>query len=414
MGYKPVRKVSQKASREIPAGEIAEVAGVRVAATQANIRYQRPDVALVELATGSVTAAVFTVNRFCAAPVEVAREHLKCAAPRYLLINSGCANAGLGAGGIAAARACCEALAGCAGDTKTNEVLPFSTGVIGEPLPVERVKQCLPLLLERLSSDAGSWHGAAQAIMTTDTCAKVASCVIQTDKGDCHITGIAKGSGMIAPNMATMLAFVVTDAVMTCDEAESMLKSACEQSFHRVVVDGDTSTNDACVLSATGCSGVTLDSIGRERMKTELTGVMQSLAKDIARDGEGATRLVTIEVGGACDEAAAKAIARSIALSPLVKTAIFAGDPNWGRMVAAVGYASSRFDFSRMRFYIGDQLVFAGGERAPDYNENKAKERMQEEQLTLRVILNDGEAKATFWTCDFSTDYVTINAAYRS
>ena len=392
---------------------VQPVAGVRLGIAAAKIRYRRPDVALLELATDSVTAAVFTTNRFSAAPVEVAREHLRQVSPRYLLINSGCANAGLGQAGVAAARACCDALAGH-GDVDAAAVLPFSTGVIGEPLPVNLVTACLPSLLENLSEDAGQWSAAAAAIMTTDTYPKTATRVIETDNGVCRITGMAKGSGMIAPNMATMLAFVATDAVLTRDDAETLLKQACEESFHRVVVDGDTSTNDACTFSATGRSGVTLAQVGRSRMAQALTEVMQSLAKDMARDGEGATRLVTIEVSGAADTETAKAVARSVALSPLVKTAIFAGDPNWGRMVAAIGYAVAEFDFSRMRFYIGERLVFADGERAAEYDESAVAKQMSKDELTLRVVLSDGAAQATFWTCDYSTDYVTINASYRS
>ena len=387
------------------------VDGVRVAAVQAAIRYLRLDLALIELAEGSITSAVITRNRFVAAPIEVLKKHIDATPPRYLLINSGCANAGLGKPGVDAAMACCEAVANAA-NVPCESILPFSTGVIGEPLPVEKITKCVPKLITELGDD--NWLDAARAIMTTDTGPKTAGVVIQDDDGrECRLFGIAKGSGMIAPNMATMLAFVVTDTVLTADEASAVLSRANECSFNAIAVDGDTSTNDACTLSATGRSGVTLKQLG-DRFEHALTMVMQDLAHAIVKDGEGATHVITIRVEGAKTEADAREIARTVALSPLVKTAAFANDPNWGRIVAALGRAPVAFDFNAMRCWIGDQLIFADGERAPDYDETKTAKCMSETEWELRIALKEGTATAVFRTCDFSTEYVTINAAYRS
>ena len=367
--------------------------------------------ALIELAENSVTAAVMTRNRFVAAPVTVAREHLAARAGRYLLINSGCANTGLGAAGIEAARACCAALGERVG-VGVEEVLPFSTGVIGEPLPLDKILARLPDLVDGLGDD--NWGAAAEAIMTTDTHPKAASVLLEGEGGACRITGIAKGAGMIEPNMATMLGFVVTDAVLTREQADALLREATDDSFNCIAVDGDTSTNDACTLSATGASGLDLERIGEARFREALGAVMRSLAYEIVRDGEGATRVVTIRVEGAATREDARAIARTVGLSPLVKTAVYAGDPNWGRVVAAIGRAPAEFDFESVRCWIGDELVFADGERVASYNEAGAAEHMKKPEWDLRIALGDGDATATFITCDFSPEYVTINASYRS
>lgn len=387
------------------------VGGARVATAQAGIRYARPDMALIELAADSVTAAVLTRNHFVAAPIEVARRHLDARASRYLLVNAGCANVGLGEAGVRDALACCEAV-GRATDVPIEAVLPFSTGTIGGPLPVEKMTACIPELVRGLSDDG--WPNAAEAIMTTDTRPKLASVELQSEHGACRILGIAKGSGMIAPNMATMLGFVVTDAALSSECASRLLRAATERTFNCIAVDGDTSTNDACTLSATGRSGVTLEQLGEERFYEALLAVMDSLAHAIVDDGEGATHVVTIRVEGAADEASAKEVARTVALSPLVKTAVYGNDPNWGRIIAAIGRAPVAFDFRAMRCWIGEQLVFADGQVAPDYDEARAAECMRAREWELRIALGEGASSAVFRTCDFSTEYVTINASYRS
>lgn len=390
------------------------VGGARVSAATAGIRRRRPDLALIELAEGATTAAVFTRNRFVAAPVEVARAHLATQAPRYLLMNSGCANAGLGDDGVRAAQACCESLGEITG-VAAAAVLPFSTGVIGEALPLEKVKKRLPELVGGLADER--WRDAAAAIMTTDTRPKLASTIVEGGdglEGACRVMGIAKGSGMIAPNMATMLAFVVTDAVIPGERAQTMLRAAAERSFNCIAVDGDTSTNDACTLSATGASGLTLERVGEAQFCDALDAVMQSLARAIVRDGEGATRVVTIRVEGAGSDADAREIARVVALSPLVKTAVYACDPNWGRIIAALGRAPAAFDFGALRCWIGDELVFADGRVAETYGEEKAAAQMQSPEWDLRIVVGSGSGAATFTTCDFSVDYVKINAEYRS
>ena len=403
-------KVNNEVSWEISREPIA-VAGARASAAQANIRYQRPDIALIELVAGSVTAVVLTQNRFIAAPVKVVKTHIQRGGSRYLLINSGCANAGLGDAGLRATQTCCEAL-GKLAKVETTAVLPFSTGVIGEPLPTDKVTASLPALLDGLGDR--QWRKVAAAIMTTDTFAKVASVVLETEAGACNIVGVAKGSGMIAPNMATMLGFIVSDVAMSQDQAQSLLVRANEQSFNSITVDGDTSTNDACTLSATAASGVTLEQVGEPRFYAALEGVMQTLADDIVRDGEGATRMLIIQVDGAVDEAHAREVARTVALSPLVKTAVYGQDPNWGRFVAAIGRAPVAFDFNKMRCWIGEQLIFADGQRASSYSEEQAAQCMRQSEWILRIALSEGNASAIFKTCDFSTEYVTINASYRS
>ena len=392
------------------------VTGVRLAATAAGVRYAgRDDLVLMELAGGSVCAAVFTRNAFCAAPVVVAREHLSAAAPRYLLINSGNANAGTGAPGLADARRCCEALAqrvGCS----AREVLPFSTGVIGERLPVDRVEAGLDRLLEKLAEDG--WRDAAHAIMTTDTLAKGHSAQVRIDGQTITLTGMAKGAGMIRPDMATMLAYMVTDAVVAADALQALLTEAVEHSFNRITVDGDTSTNDACVLVATGRAGNRpLDASHPEwpRFGQAVHAHCRRLAQLIVRDGEGATKFVTVRVETGANAEECLRVAYTIAHSPLVKTALFASDPNWGRILAAVGRAGlEALDIDAVELWLDDVCIVRGGGVAPEYREADGQRVMDQEALTIRVCLGRGEACETVWTTDLSHDYVRINADYRS
>jgi glutamate N-acetyltransferase/amino-acid N-acetyltransferase len=390
------------------------VAGVRLAAVQAGIRYRnRTDLVLMELAAGSDVAAVFTRNAFRAAPVLVAEAHLAAANPRYLLINSGNANAGTGQDGLDAAQASCAALAGAAG-CEADEVLPFSTGVIGEPLPVERIAAALPGAVEALAEDA--WLEAARGIMTTDTVAKGVSRTVTIDGVDVTITGIAKGSGMIHPDMATMLAYVATDAAVPADVLKQSLKLAADRSFNAVTVDGDTSTNDACVLVATGAAGVRVtEGKALDVFQAALDEVCMLLAQAIIRDGEGATKFVTIDVMGAASEAEARQVGFTIAHSPLVKTALFASDPNWGRILAAVGRAGVEdLDVGRIDIYLGGVRIVHAGGRDAAYTEEQGQAVMQRDEIGIRVELDRGEAAARVWTSDLSHEYVRINAEYRS
>lgn len=392
------------------------VPGVRVGTAKAGIKKpDRRDLTVFEIAPGSAVAAVFTRNRFCAAPVQLAKQHLAAAATRYLVVNTGYANAGTGAGGLDDARACCAALAAKTG-CETEAVLPFSTGVIGEPLPVERIDAGLPVALAALSEDG--WGLAAEAIMTTDTVPKGASRRFQAAGRDYVLTGISKGAGMIKPNMATMLAFVATDAPLPQDLLQQALSEAVHGSFNRITVDGDTSTNDACVLIATGAGGGTPFAAGSDSYAAfveALGAVCQELAQAIVRDGEGATKLITVEVSEGANEAECAKVAYAIAESPLVKTALFASDPNWGRILAAVGRAGiDDLDVDRVRLYLDDLLIAEHGGRVAGYREEDAAARMAKEEITIGVRLGRGDAADTVWTCDFSYDYVRINADYRS
>jgi glutamate N-acetyltransferase/amino-acid N-acetyltransferase len=392
------------------------VDGVRLAAQAAGVRYKnRTDLVLIECARGTTAAAVFTRNRFCAAPVVVARDHLAKTAPRALLINSGNANAGTGAQGERDARVCCDALApllGCDGAA----VLPFSTGVIGERLPAERIVAVLPEAVADLRADA--WDQAAMGIMTTDTVPKGASRRASLGGGTVTITGIAKGAGMIRPDMATMLAFVATDAVVDAALLQRLVAEAAQASFNRITVDGDTSTNDACVLLATGRSGVAVDAGNDEELLAlgqGVTGVMTELAQAIIRDAEGATKFITVEVSGGANDADCLEVAYTIAHSPLVKTAFFASDPNWGRILAAVGRAPiAGLDAGAVSIYLDDLQIVAGGMRDSGYTEQAGQEVMQRAEITLRVELGGGPGKARVWTSDLSHDYVRINAEYRT
>lgn len=397
-----------------PLPALYPVPGVRLGTTMAGVRKSnRRDLVVIECAPGTHAAAVFTKNRFCAAPVTVAREHLAARAPRALLINTGNANAGTGVSGIADARRCCDALAqqfGCA----ATEILPFSTGVIGEPLPVERIRAGLPACVAALTADG--WTDAASGIMTTDTLPKGSSRRVDIDGGTVTITGIAKGAGMIRPDMATMLAFIATDARLVPTAMQEILRAATDVSFNRISIDGDTSTNDACVLLATGLGAAIQAGSDAERMfRRALIEVCVELAQAIVRDGEGATKFITVEVTGGASEADCAEVAYTIAHSPLVKTAFFASDPNWGRILAAVGRApAARLDVSRVSIHLDDVCVVRHGALAPDYTEAKGAAVMRLAEIRVRVDLGLGDAIATVWTTDLSHDYVRINAEYRS
>jgi glutamate N-acetyltransferase/amino-acid N-acetyltransferase len=392
------------------------IAGVRLAATAAGIRYQgRDDLVLLALPPGAETAAVFTTNAFCAAPVQLARRHLQRGAPRYLLINSGNANAGTGARGLADAETCCTGLA-AAGDCAPEQVLPFSTGVIGEYLPVERIAAALPRLVADLREDG--WETAARAIMTTDTVPKTASVRCDLGGREATVTGMAKGAGMIRPDMATMLAFLATDAALPHALLDELLRRAVADTFNAISIDGDTSTNDACVLSAAGTlAGEPVDpgSAAAAALGDAIHAVCDTLATAIVRDGEGATKLVTIEVEEARDGAEARRVADAIAHSPLVKTALFAADPNWGRILAAVGRAGiDAFDIDRVRIWLDDTCIVSGGGRDAGYTEAAGRTVMAQDAFRIRVALGRGASTARVRTCDLSYDYVRINADYRT
>jgi glutamate N-acetyltransferase/amino-acid N-acetyltransferase len=395
---------------------LAPVPGVELAVASAGIKYKdRRDLLLLSIAPGSTCAAVFTRNAFCAAPVVLARQHLNQSVPRYLLVNAGNANAGTGEQGLAAARSCCQAVA-IAADCDAAEVLPFSTGVIGEPLPVDKIRHAVPDLLAGLH--ANGWVEAARAIMTTDTVAKGVTQQLDLDGQMVTVTGIAKGSGMIRPDMATMLAYIATDAAVDGDTLNYLLHDAMAQSFNRITVDGDTSTNDACVLIATGAGSVKIS--GREHeyyqaLAESVTAVCAQLAQAIVRDGEGATRFITVAVNGGATAEECRQVAYTIAHSPLVKTAFFAGDPNWGRILAAVGRAGLvDLQLDKVQIYLDQVCLVRDGGRAADYTEEKGRDVMARDDITIRVELNRGSAADQVWTCDFSYDYVKINAEYRT
>jgi glutamate N-acetyltransferase / amino-acid N-acetyltransferase len=393
------------------------VPGVRLSAVAAGIRYEgRDDLVLLELPEGSCCAAVFTRNAFCAAPVVVAKEHLAGASPRFLLINSGNANAGTGERGLADARASCAEVAELTRG-RAEEVLPFSTGVIGEHLPMERLAAALPSALERLRETA--WPEAARAIMTTDTVPKLASRRFAAAGRTAVISGMAKGAGMIRPDMATMLAFLATDLAVGQDLLRRCLSDAVKVSFNAISVDGDTSTNDACVLAAAGTLGnAPLDdpeSADYLAFRIAVEEVCRELATAIVRDGEGATKLVTVRVEEARDSVEARRVADTIAHSPLVKTALFASDPNWGRILAAVGRAQIEgLDIDAVRIWLGGLCIVSRGGRDPDYTETAGQATMEETEIRIRVALGRGEAATELLTCDLSYDYVRINAEYRT
>lgn len=391
------------------------VPGVRIGVSSAGIKKPgRKDLVLFELVEGSHTAATFTRNAFCAAPVVLARQHMQQTQPRYLLINTGNANAGTGEEGMLAAQACCRQLADIVG-AEVECVLPFSTGVIGEPLPVERIKTALPALVSELQED--NWEQAAQGILTTDTVPKGCSRQLEVDGKVVTITGVSKGSGMIRPDMGTMLSYVATDAKIVQETLQQCLQDAVNASFNRITVDGDTSTNDACVLVATGKSGVEL-SAGSEmlaRFTEVLREVLIELAQLIVRDGEGATKFVTVAVNGGKDDVECSDVAYTIAHSPLVKTALFASDPNWGRILAAVGRAGlEQLELDKVTIYLDDVCIVENGGRSPSYTEERGQAVMSQDEITIRVDLARGETSTVVWTCDLSYDYVKINAEYRT
>lgn len=393
------------------------VTGVRLGIASAGIKKPgRRDITLIELAPGSQVAGVFTQNRFCAAPVTLCKQHLTTGNIRALVINTGNANAGTGEAGLANARRTCEAAANLFG-VKAENILPFSTGVILEPLPVDKILPALPAAQADLS--ATNWSEAAHAIMTTDIVAKGASRQVQLGGKTVTVTGIAKGSGMIHPNMATMLGYVATDAAIAPALMQALIKDVADVSFNCVTVDGDTSTNDSFILMATGQAGNTViadaASADYAALKAALTEVAIELAQAMARDGEGATKFMSITVEGGRDRAECKQIAYAIARSPLVKTAFFASDPNLGRILAAIGYAGvADLDVNALKVWLGDVLVAEHGGRAASYTEAQGAAVMKEAEITVRVALGRGPAAATVWTCDFSYDYVKINAEYRT
>jgi glutamate N-acetyltransferase/amino-acid N-acetyltransferase len=393
------------------------VAGVRLGIASAGIKKPgRRDITLIELAPGSRVAGVLTRNRFCAAPVSLCKQHLQRGDIRALLVNTGNANAGTGEDGLARARRTCEAVAALYG-IAAEQVLPFSTGVILEPLPVDKVLAALPAAQADLAS--AHWFEAAHAIMTTDIVAKGASRQAQVGGKTVTVTGIAKGSGMIHPNMATMLGYVATDAAIAPGLMQQLVKEVADVSFNCVTVDGDTSTNDSFILIATGQAGNAEigDAAGADyaALKAAVSEVAIELAQAMARDGEGATKFMTIAVEGGRDRAECKQIAYAIARSPLVKTAFFASDPNLGRILAAIGYAGVEdLDVGAIKVWLGDVLVAENGGRAASYTEAQGAAVMKQAEITVRVALNRGSAAATVWTCDFSYDYVKINAEYRT
>ena len=402
--------------------ELQPIPGVELGIAMAGIRKaDKRDLTVVTLTEGSQVAGVFTRNRFCAAPVQICRQHLAAnvetkAGMRAILINTGNANAGTGEDGLARARSTCAALAREL-HIAPEQVLPFSTGVIMETLPSERIEAGLPAAIADLAAD--HWAQAAEAIMTTDTMPKAASRQLQIGGVTVSITGISKGAGMIRPNMATMLGFVATDAVVDTSLMQALVTEAADASFNRITIDGDTSTNDSFVLIATGRAGhapiTQLDSTEGRALREALNGVSEQLAQAIVRDGEGATKFITVQIDGGSTVDECRQVAYAIAHSPLVKTAFFASDPNLGRILAAVGYAGiADLDQTLIDLFLDDVAVVRAGGRLPTYREEDGQRVMKQAEITVRVDLHRGAAQATVWTCDLSYDYVKINADYRS
>lgn len=389
------------------------VPGVRLASIACGIKDQDElDLVLIEFAEGSQTAGVFTQSLFAAAPVLVGRRHLAEASSRYFLINSGNANAATGDAGVSDAEACCLALSQATGAHPT-QVVPFSTGVIGERLQVGYIVDALPRITAALTED--NWLKAAEGIMTTDTRPKITSRRFEFNGTRVTLTGIAKGAGMIQPDMATMLAYVATDGVATQDFLKAALTLAVEQSFNRITVDGDTSTNDSCMLTATGSSGLELSHADVSPVfQAELNSLMRELAQGIIRDAEGSTKFVEICVKGGRNTSDCLKIAYSIANSPLVKTALFAGDANWGRIVMAVGKAGVDIDIGKVDVFVGSVQMMQGGGKHPGYTEAAGTAAMESEEITITVDLNQGQALERVWTSDLSQEYVAINAEYRT
>ncbi len=399
------------------ASNLKPVAGFECGYAQAGIKKPgRKDVLVMRLAEGATVAGVFTTNRFSAAPVQVAKMHLAGAKPiRALVINTGNANAGTGESGLANAQATCDALAALLG-CDAQQILPFSTGVILEPLPVDKLIAGLPAAIANLQTD--NWLHGAEAIMTTDTQPKAASRSVMIAGKSVTLTGISKGAGMIKPNMATMLGFIACDAKVSQQLLEELVKHAANQSFNCITIDGDTSTNDSFILMATGAGELQIhDTASAEyaALRDVITELAQELAQMIVRDGEGATKFITIKIEQGQSEEECKKIAYAIGHSPLVKTAFFASDPNLGRILAAIGYAGVQdLDVAKLNLYLDDVRVAKNGGRNPDYREEQGQRVMQQSEITVRVTLARGTAHATIWTCDLSHDYVSINADYRS
>ena len=399
------------------AKSLKPVAGVRLGVARAGIRKAgRKDLLVIALAQNSTVAGVFTRNRFRAAPVTIAMEHMQRTSPRALVVNTGCANAGTGQEGLLRAARVCEAV-GAMLECDASAVLPFSTGVIMENLPVDRIVAALPDCSKALSDTA--WLDAAEAIMTTDTLPKAVSRVIEVDGQKVTVTGIAKGAGMIRPDMATMLGFIATDAPVASGALQSMIENATQHSFNSITVDGDTSTNDSLMLIATAKAKfeqiVSTGSDAYTRLCNAVTEVCTVLAQMLIRDAEGATKFIAVEVEAGRSEQECRTVAYAIAHSPLVKTAFFASDPNLGRILAAIGYAGvDDLDVGAVDLYLGEVLVATKGGRAPGYKEEDGQAVMDQQEITVRVRLNRGTVKATVWTCDLSHDYVSINADYRS
>ncbi|GJM04356.1 MAG: arginine biosynthesis bifunctional protein ArgJ [marine bacterium B5-7] len=396
---------------------ILPISGIRLSSCSANIyQKKRTDLVLIELSEGSCVAGVFTKNLFCAAPVQISKQHLAELNPRYCLINAGNANAGTGSQGLLDANNTCKGLANLA-SCKEGEVLPFSTGVIGERLPVDKINSALPELLENLSAD--NWVDAAKAIMTTDTIPKAKSKTISIGGATISITGIAKGSGMIRPNMATMLAYIATDANIAKDMLEKILLYAVSKSFNRITVDGDTSTNDSCVLIAT-CKAdnkciISQSSEEYKALEHALTDTFRELSQTIIRDGEGATKFLTIKVTGGKKSKECTDVAYKIAESPLVKTAFTASDANWGRILSAIGNSGiNDLDINNIEVFLDQLCIVENGQRSSSYTEEKGKRVMLQDEITLMVNLNRGKCQEEIWTTDLSHEYVTINAEYRT
>jgi len=399
------------------ADQLFPVAGVRLGTAEAEIRKKnRRDLTLVALDNGCTVAGVFTQNRFCAAPVQLCRDHLANGKGiRALVINTGIANAGTGEPGMLAAQETCAAVGALLG-IAAEQVLPFSTGVILEPLPVDRLKAGLPAAQADLKVD--NWHAAAHAIMTTDTVAKAASRIVAVNGKKVTISGVSKGAGMIRPNMATMLGFVATDAGIAQPLLDRLVKEAADASFNCITVDGDTSTNDSFVMIASGQSGALFESesdAGWGEVKAAIIAVAVELAQAIVRDGEGATKFITVAVEGGKDSEECRKVGYAIGHSPLVKTAFFASDPNLGRILAAIGYAGiADLDVGSVKVWLDDVLVAEKGGRAAAYREEDGARVMKQAEIMVRVDLGRGSADARVYTCDFSYDYVKINADYRS
>jgi glutamate N-acetyltransferase/amino-acid N-acetyltransferase len=403
------------------AADLTPVVGIELGHAEAGVRKaNRKDLLVMKLAPTATVAGVFTSNRFCAAPVQVCKAHLEALQfsdlpIRAMVINTGNANAGTGEAGLADANATCIALADLIG-CEPSQILPFSTGVILEPLPVDRIKAGLPQALVNLQAD--NWYNAAETIMTTDTQPKAASRKVMINGETITLTGISKGAGMIKPNMATMLGFLATDAKVSQPVLEHLVKQAADRSFNCITIDGDTSTNDSFMLIATGTAQLDvtdIDSPEYAALAAAVTDLSQRLAQMIVRDGEGATKFITITVEQGTNVEECRKIAYSIGHSPLVKTAFFASDPNLGRILAAIGYAGvSDLDVTKLNLYLDDVWVAKNGGRNPDYREADGQHVMKQSEITVRVLLGRGGAAATIWTCDLSHEYVTINADYRS